>query len=219
MCEPLADRECNECESENDESGRRQPAHESPLTNRADYHGAVERGSNAVWRGERMPTVLNTATMKWPLSSFSVLTALALAVPPTALAQSRALQQRIQAATRVECTFTTVATGGWEGTAPQASVAPAEHEALFTEINVDEGTAESTSVYGDTFISVRYAAGYLHFMQISDVGPLFVTTIFPRETANGRLKAVQVRLEYAATTLPGFASRPEMFLGDCAVTS
>jgi hypothetical protein len=156
--------------------------------------------------------------MKWPLPVASTLMALALAAPPAALAQSRALLQRVQAATRVECAFTTLATGDWQGATPQATVKPAEHEALFTEINVDEGTAESASVYGESFISVRYAAGYLHFMQISDVGPLFVTTIFPQETVNGRLKAVQVRLEYAATTLPGFATRPEMYFGDCAVS-
>jgi hypothetical protein len=157
--------------------------------------------------------------MKWRLLIPCSMAALSIAAPPAGLAQSRELQRRLAAATRVECTFTTLATGDWQGTAPQASVAPAEHEALFTEINVDEGTAESASVYGDSFISVRYSSGYLHFMQISDVGPLFVTTIFPQEFENGRLKAVQVRLEYAATTLPGFASRPEMYFGDCAVTS
>jgi hypothetical protein len=153
------------------------------------------------------------------LSPFACLmTALAVAAPPPTLAQSRALQQRLASATRVECAFSTLATGDWKGTAPEASVAPAEHEALFTEVNVDEGTAESASVYGESFISVRHAAGYLHFMQISDVGPLFVTTIFPQELENGRLKAIQVRLEYAATTLPGFATRPEMYFGDCTVT-
>jgi hypothetical protein len=146
------------------------------------------------------------------------MTALVITAPPPALAQSRQLQQRIAAAKRVECTFTTLATGDWEGAAPHASVAPAEHEALFTDVNVDEGTAESASVYGESFISIRYAAGYLHFMQISNVGPLIVTTVFPRESENGRLKAIQVRLEYAATTLPGFTSRPEMYFGDCAVT-
>ena len=146
------------------------------------------------------------------------MTALAIA-SPTALAQSRELQQRLAAAKRVECTFTTLATGDWQGATPQASVKTAEHEAEFHDINVDEATAESSSVYGDSFISVRYAAGYLHFLQISDVGPLFVTTVFPQETKNGRLKAVQVRLEYAATTLPGFATRPEMYFGDCAVTT
>jgi hypothetical protein len=168
---------------------------------------------------ERLPTVLNTPAMKWRLPAACWMSALAITAPPAALAQSRALQQRLAAATRVECTFTTLATGDWEGTTPQANVKPAEHEALFTEINVDEGTAESASVYGESFISVRHAAGYLHFMQISDVGPLFVTTIFPQELENGRLKAIQVRLEYAATTLPGFASRPEMYFGDCAITS
>jgi len=156
--------------------------------------------------------------MRWHLSAYAI-TALAVAAPPAALAQSRALQQRLAAATRVECAFTTLATGDWEGTTPQASVKPAEHPAVFHDINVDEGTADSESVYGNSYISVRYAAGYLHFMQISDVGPLFVTTIFPQETANGRLKAVQVRLEYAATSLPGFATRPEMYFGDCTVTT
>jgi hypothetical protein len=155
--------------------------------------------------------------MKWRFAAACLMTALATAAPPAVLAQSRALQQRLAAAKRVECTFTTLATGDWEGTTPQANVKPAEHEALFTEINVDEGTAESASVYGESFISVRHTSGYLHFMQISDVGPLFVTTIFPQELENGRLKAIQVRLEYAATTLPGFASRPEMYFGDCAV--
>jgi hypothetical protein len=157
--------------------------------------------------------------MKWPLPVVTLLTALAVAAPPAALAQSRELQQRLATATRVECKFSTLASGDWDGTTPKASVAPAEHEALFTEINVDEGTAESASVYGESFISVRYASGYLHFMQISDVGPLFVTTIFPQELENGRLKAIQVRLEYAATTLPGFATRPEMYFGDCAATN
>jgi hypothetical protein len=150
---------------------------------------------------------------------FMVATALALSQPPTAYAQSRELQRRLATATRVECTFSTLATGDWDGATPQAAVKPATHEASFQDINVDEGTAEASTTYGNSFISVRYSSGYLHFMQISDVGPLFVTTIFAQETQNGRLKAVQTRLEYAATTLPGFATRPEMYFGDCEVTS
>ncbi|HEY7671304.1 MAG TPA: hypothetical protein VIC71_03730 [Gammaproteobacteria bacterium] len=156
--------------------------------------------------------------MKHPLVAIAVASLLG-ATAPRADAQSRELLRRIETAKEVECTFSAAATVKWDGAAPQAGIDSSQHEAKFQAINVDEGTAESASVYGQSFISVRYAAGYLHFMQISDVGPLFVTTIFPQETTNGRLKAVQVRLEYAATTLPGFATRPEMYFGDCAVTS
>jgi hypothetical protein len=219
MCEPVADRKRHECEGEKRESESGEPAHELPLNEpRRLSRGHRARVNFRTAVAERAPTVLNTATMKWRLLSGCLMIALAITAPP-ALAQSRALQQRLAAAKRVECTFSTLATGDWKGTTPEASVKTAELEALFTDINVDEGTAESASVYGESFISVRYARGYLHFMQISDVGPLFVTTIFPQELQNGRLKAVQVRLEYAATTLPGFTSRPEMYFGDCAVTS
>lgn len=142
---------------------------------------------------------------------------LALGRPDTAAAQTRDLQRRLAAATRVECTFSKLATGSWEET-PIVTVTAAEREAVFHDINVDEGTAESGSDYGDSFISVRYAYGYLHFMQISDAGPLYVTTVLAQETVDGRMKAIHTRLEYSPTILPGFTSRPEMYLGDCKVT-
>ncbi|MGW8369982.1 MAG: hypothetical protein ACWGPN_15065, partial [Gammaproteobacteria bacterium] len=64
---------------------------------------------------------------------------------------------------------------------------------------------------------VRYAQGYLHFMQTMSAGPIYLTTILAEPSADGRLKAVQTRHEYTAVMLPGFTSRPEMYLGDCAV--
>jgi hypothetical protein len=142
---------------------------------------------------------------------------LALVEPPPAAAQSRELQRRLQAATRIDCKFSQVATVDWDSGAPEAKAAPAEREATFHEIDIDGGTAESGSDYGDSFISVRYSQGYLHFMQTSDVGPLWITTVLAMESENGRMKAVHTRLEYAATTLPGFATRPEMYFGDCEV--
>ena len=158
--------------------------------------------------------------MRAPWTLFCVAAVVLAAIePPPAAAQSRELQRRLAAATRVECTFTMRAKGDWNGAEAHAAVEPAEHEATFFDIDVDSGTAEAGSAYGNSFISVRYSSGYLHFMQISDVGPLFVTTVLAHETANGRLKAVQTRVEYAATTLPGFATRPEIYFGDCAVTT
>lgn len=134
-------------------------------------------------------------------------------------AQSRGMDKRLQAATRVVCTFSTVATADWDGGAAHASVEPAATEAEFHEINIDEGTAEAGSDFGDSFISVRYSGGYLHFMQISDVGPLYVTTILAQESTGGRFMAIQTRLDYAVSSLPAFATRPEMYVGDCEVTT
>ena len=142
-----------------------------------------------------------------------------LALSGGAHAQSRNLEQRLAAATQVDCTFAALATGTWDDAAPKAEVTAATLEASFTAINVDEGTAEAGSTFGNTFISVRYAHGYLHFMQMSDAGPLYVTTILAQETADGRMKAVQTRHEYSPAVIPGFTSRPEMYVGDCAVTS
>jgi hypothetical protein len=135
-----------------------------------------------------------------------------------AAAQSRELQRRLEAATRVECTFSMLATGTWDGAQPQAAVQPTELTATFHDIDVDEGTAEAASDFGDLYISVRYTTGYLHFMQMSNAGPLYVTTIFAHESTGGRMKAVHTRHEYTATIVRGFTSRPEMYVGDCAVT-
>jgi len=134
-------------------------------------------------------------------------------------AQGAALERRLASATRVECRFGILATGDWNGASATASVTEAEHEAAFFDIDVDGGTAEAEGRFGTTFIVVRYAHGYLHFVQMSDAGPLHVTTVLAQETSGGRLKAVQTRHEYAPTALPGFTSRPEMYVGDCAVTS
>lgn len=130
-----------------------------------------------------------------------------------------ALQRRLAAATSVECRFTTLATGTWDGGTPSAKVTETELETSFFDINVDEGTAEAESPFGASLIIVRYAEGYLHLMQMAYAGPLHVTTILARETKDGRLMAVHTRHEYTPTSLPGFTSRPEMYIGDCAITN
>lgn len=131
---------------------------------------------------------------------------------------SRGLQKKLEAAKRLECTFTALAMGTWDDAdKPQIKPSTTKIEAVFSDINIDEGTAEADSDFGKSFISVRYSNGYLHLMQISDAGPLRVTTVLAQPSANGRLKAVQMRAEYTPTILPGFTSRPEMYVGDCAV--
>jgi len=140
------------------------------------------------------------------------------AQPKGALGQG-GLDRRLAAAKRIECTFSTLATGNWDKNVPGIVVSkPAEVvKANFFDINVDEGTAEAESAYGASFISVRYTAGYLHIMQMSDAGPLYLTTVLARAAGEGKLMAVHTRLEYSPTIIPGFTSRPEMYLGTCTI--
>ena len=112
-----------------------------------------------------------------------------------------------------------LATGNWDKNVPGVVVAPSEFKAAFFDINVDEGTAEAESAYGASFISVRYTAGYLHIMQMSDAGPLYLTTVLGRAAGEGKLMAVHTRLEYSPTVIPGFTSRPEMYLGTCTIAN
>lgn len=130
----------------------------------------------------------------------------------------RGLQRRLEGATRIDCRFSTLATGDWEAGASEARVTESEFEASFFDINIDEGTAEAEGRFGESFIVVRYASGYLHFMQTFLAGPLYVTTVLAREASDGRLMAIHTRHEYSQIVLPGFTSRPEMYIGDCAVT-
>jgi hypothetical protein len=87
-------------------------------------------------------------------------------------AQKMALEKKLLAAKTLKCKFSTVATGDWEGDKTKATVAPSKLEIAFSSIDVDEGTAEADGGYGNAFIVVKYAQGYLHFVQISDAGPL-----------------------------------------------
>lgn len=138
-------------------------------------------------------------------------------VTGTASAQT-GLQQRLAKATSLDCAFSIVAKGNWKGGAATADVAPATITVGFKNINVDEGTADlDGKLGGSSLIVVRYSNDYLHLMQSQGDGPLYTTTVFAREAKEGRLMAVHTRHEYTLVSLPGFTSRPEMYLGDCAV--
>jgi hypothetical protein len=163
--------------------------------------------------------MLKALVMKGSLrTTFAGTALLLLALPPSASAQSSDLQKRLQTAKRIDCTFTALATSDWKNGTPELAASAAKVTVVFQDIDVDGGTAEAGSDFGESFIVVRYRHGYLHLMEMSDSGPLRVTTIFAEETTQGRMKAVQTRHEYTAVKLPGFTSRPEMYVGDCAVS-
>jgi hypothetical protein len=151
----------------------------------------------------------------------AALAALVLPGPSAAqgAAKSAALEKRLLGAKKLSCTFSILTTGNWDGAKASAAVTPAKLEVKFSSIDLDEGTAEADGGFGDSFISAKYAHGYLHFMQISDAGPLYITTVLATETTAGHFKAIHTRHEWSPAVVPGFTSRPEMYVGECAVES
>lgn len=127
--------------------------------------------------------------------------------------------ERLAAVTSLECRFTTVAASSWENGLPKTEVLPKELKLTFANVNVDEGTADANSQFGDFYVAVRFSNGYLHLMQMFSSGPLYTTTVMARETTDGRMMAIHTRHEYTPATVPGFTSRPESYFGDCAIGS
>jgi hypothetical protein len=138
-----------------------------------------------------------------------------LATP--AAAQTAALQKRLAAAQTATCEFTIQSRSNWVGGEAQIAVTPAKLSVAFKDISTEDGVAEASGTFGESGIIVRLAGEYLHFMQPQRDGPMYTTTILARESRPGRLMAVHSRHEYTQIALPGFTSRPEQYIGDCAV--
>ena len=145
------------------------------------------------------------------------LLAVLLAPAAPAQAQLTPLQEALSMTTAIDCRFTTHVTSDWDGATTTGEVLESEFALSFTNVNADEGTADAGTDFGDAFINVRYTNEYLHFVQFFRAGPLYVTTVMAIESDDDRLLAVHTRHEYTAVALPGFTSRPEMYIGDCAI--
>src|SRR5437867_5009353 len=87
-----------------------------------------------------------------------------LLVPSRAPAQDE-LRGKLAMVKSLKCTFPVVAVGRWSGSQPEAQVKKANLVLQFVEINADEGTARLEAGAGAYDIVVRYAGGYLHFIQ------------------------------------------------------
>lgn len=142
----------------------------------------------------------------------AALVAFAYAVP--ADGQTRA-GTRLAAAKKLSCEFSLMATGTWKGGAPEVQTKSSTLSIGFDSIDVNDGTARSIGAFGPFEIIVQQAYGTLHFLQSFKDGPLYITTVFPKETTNGRWQAVHTRHEYTEVSLPGFTSRPEQYYGEC----
>ena len=126
-------------------------------------------------------------------------------------------RDKLAAAKTVQCTFTAYATGTWKNGEAQGELKTGKLSVQFIEINTDEGSARMAGGFGTYDIIVRLSPGALHFIQAFRDGPLYTTTIFDKESRDGKLKAVHTRHEYADVALPGFTSKPEQYYGECAL--
>jgi len=153
-----------------------------------------------------------------PIDRLRVLTVLSLFLAGAdALGAQTSARDKLAAAKTVKCNFSVFATGSWKDGEAQGELKTAKLVVQFTEINTDEGTARMVSGFGNYDIIVRLSEGALHFIQAFRAGPLYTTTIFDKESRDGKLKAVHTRHEYADVSLPGFTSRPEQYYGECEV--
>lgn len=117
----------------------------------------------------------------------------------------------------IKCTFPLMAVGTWGKEKPEAKVQPATLVLQFDDIDAEGGTAALQSGLGQYDIVVRYANGYLHFIQSFLDGQLYITTVLEKKTAGGKLKAMHSRHEFTDISLPGFTSSPEQYYGECEV--
>jgi len=132
---------------------------------------------------------------------------------PAAVAQSA--HDRLAAAKAIDCRFTVESVATWKNGAPQAEVKPSTLTMKFESINTDEGSARVVGMFGPSDIVVRLSDNTLHLIQSFREGPLYATTVFPRQTNGGRFQAVHTRHEWTDVSLPGYTSRPEQYYGEC----
>lgn len=143
--------------------------------------------------------------------------AIAVLAFPRAGAAQDALAGVLESATTVDCTFSLMTLGNWGDAQPQAEVQDSDLTIEFIEVNADEASARIASGFGTYDIIVRYARGYLHFIQSFLDGPLYVTTVLEKAGPGGGLMAMHSRHEHTDFALPGFTSSPEQYYGECRV--
>jgi hypothetical protein len=130
----------------------------------------------------------------------------------------RDLSKVLAAAKSVDCDYTVLGTGNWAASGNTIRSTPSTLKVSFFNIDTQESTAEIKSESGQPYyIVVRHVGNYLHLMQVKGEGPIYTTTLYAKEIKPGRFLSVHTRHEYTDISLPGYTSRPEQYIGDCAI--
>jgi len=133
-------------------------------------------------------------------------------------ASAQSVHDRLAGAKTIDCKFTAEAVAIWKNGDPQVEMKTSALVMRFESINTDEGTARVVGMFGPSDIIVRLSEDTLHLVQSFREGPLYATTVFPKETRGGRFQAVHSRHEWTSVALPGYTSSPEQYYGDCQVS-
>ena len=121
----------------------------------------------------------------------------------------------------LKCTFTLLATGTWDNSAPSAEVTPANLTMQFDAIDTQDGTASVSNVSatggGTPNVTVRLLGDNLHILAMNSTGSVYLTSVFAdRDSrAGAKFKAAHTRHEFTQVRLAGFTSRPEQYYGYC----
>ena len=110
-----------------------------------------------------------------------------------------------------------VTAGEWKDGKTTPELKTASLSLGFQDVEAEEGSANTVGGFGPPHIITRLSATSLHFMQVSREGPLYVTTIFAKESNPEKFLAVHTRHEFTEISLPGFTSKPEQYYGECVV--
>ena len=133
----------------------------------------------------------------------------------TPVLEVRAQGDRLRTVHTLACTFTVTARGDWTNDAAEGAIEGSTLAFRFESINTDEASADVLGRFGSSPVVAQVTGEHLHFIQVLAEGPLYSTTVFNRETADGRLLAVHSRHEYQDVQRRGFTSRPEQYYGEC----
>ena len=140
------------------------------------------------------------------------------AVTPVTIKAQVATWKEMRDVKRVKCSFSVFATGTWDAAGtPKGDLKPATLEVSYDTIDTEDGTARVNGLYGPQPIIAKLSIWSLHFLQVGSEGSLRMTTVFDKESRPGHFRAVHTIHEHTPISLPGFASRPEQYYGECTV--
>jgi hypothetical protein len=152
------------------------------------------------------------------LSRLVLLGACPLLVCGTARAQALP-QTKLAAVRSLRCVFSAAANGIWQG--GEATVRLRTGVTLKLEldaIDTQDGTAVLLAApESDSHLVAQLSGWTLHFVQTSPTGRLTVTSVFARESRDGKLKAMHSRSSYIPAGTQGNVAEPEaqQYYGEC----
>jgi len=129
-------------------------------------------------------------------------------------------QARFVSIRRLQCVFTAAAAGLWQ--AGTAAVRPRSEVLLRLDIDAidgQDGTATMRDVPETAAHPIAQFSGWtLHIIQTDGTGGLSVTSVFARESRDGKLKAVHSRANYLPGGTPDVEPSAQQFYGECGAT-